>query len=84
MRFIRSRRKAEPKAGWISVRDALPRESGEYLVLTRAGKIFCLPYSVVHEMFNVSDQHTAERAWELAFRDVRFWMPTPDLPEELR
>lgn len=74
----------EPKVGWISVEDALPRESGKYLVLTRAGMLFCVPYSAVHEAFNVSDHHTAERAWELAFRDVRFWMPVPDLPEVFR
>lgn len=84
MKFIKSRRKPEPKAGWIFVEDALPKESGEYLVLTRAGKLFCMPYSTVHEAFNVSDHHTARRAYELAFRDVRFWMPVPDLPEELR
>ena len=83
-KFLNSRRNPEPKAGWIFVEDALPKESGEYLVLTRAGKLFCMPYSTVHESFNVSDHHTARRAYELAFRDVRFWMPVPDLPEELR
>ena len=43
MKFIESRRKVEPKVGWISVEDALPKESGDYLVLTRAGKLFCMP-----------------------------------------
>lgn len=84
MKFIKSRRKVEPKAGWISVEDALPRESGYYLVATRYGDVHLLPYSIVHHLFNTRDEHTVEQAREYAFDTVRYWMYAPDPPEELR
>lgn len=84
MKFIRSRRKAEPKAGWISVEDALPKESGDYLVATRYGAVRLLPYSVVYHRFNTRDTQTVKQAREYAFNSVRYWMYAPDPPEELR
>lgn len=84
MKFIKSRRKPEPKAGWISVEDALPKESGYYLVATRYGAICLLPYSIVYHRFNTRDTQTVEQAHEYAFDTVRYWMYAPEPPEELR
>lgn len=84
MKFIKSRRKVEPKAGWISVEDALPKESGVYLVATRYGSVFLTHYSSVHQLFNAHDHYTAEQARIYAFDGVRYWMPAPEPPEELR
>lgn len=84
MKFIKSRRKAEPKAGWISVEDALPKESGEYLCATDYGFVKLLSYSAYHQLFNCQDYFDRERAEDLAITSVRFWMYVPDPPEELR
>lgn len=84
MKFIKSRRKPEPKAGWISVEDALPKESGDYLVATRYGSVNLLTYSIVHHLFNTRDEHTVKQAREYAFNSVRYWMYAPEPPEELR
>lgn len=84
MKFIRSRRKPEPKAGWISVEDALPRESGKYLCVTNYGDVTMLSYSAHHQLFNCRDYYTHERAEKIAITSIRFWMYTPDPPEELR
>lgn len=84
MRFIRSRRKAEPKAGWISVEDALPKESGDYLCATNYGDVRMLNYSAHHQLFNCRDYYDSDRAKEVAITCIRFWMYAPEPPEELR
>lgn len=84
MKFIKSRRKPEPKAGWISVEDALPRESGNYLCVTNDGVVKILNYSAHYQLFNCRDYYNLKMARELAITSVRFWMHAPEPPEELR
>jgi hypothetical protein len=40
---------------WISVDDALPPCSGEYLILT-ASSVLSVEYSAVHQAFNARDE----------------------------
>ena len=40
---------------WISVEDALPPCSGEYLILTPSWCIISVNYSAVHQAFNAWD-----------------------------
>lgn len=84
MRFIRSRRKPEPKAGWISVEDALPRESGKYLVFLAALGVTDMNFSKRYQKFNCRDDSAPNIASETAIDCVEFWRPMPDPPEELR
>lgn len=84
MKFIKSRRKAEPKAGWISVEDALPKESGEYLVTTQWGDVTEMSFSARHQAFNCRDYYDLERAQEVSILTNKYWRPMPDPPEEFR
>lgn len=43
------------KPEWISVKDRLPEESGDYLVILDWGKMCVLEFSEVHQAFNASD-----------------------------
>lgn len=40
---------------WISVDDALPPCSGEYLILTPSMYVLSVEYSAVHQAFNACD-----------------------------
>lgn len=84
MKFIRSRRKPEPKAGWISVEDVLPRESGEYLVVTQWGDVTEMAFSTRHQAFNCQDNYDLERAQKVSILTNKYWRPMPDPPEEFR
>lgn len=56
---------------WISVDDALPPCSGEYLILTTSSCIISVGYSAVHQAFNAWDSHPdAPHALE-----ATHWMP---------
>lgn len=61
---------------WISVEDALPPCSGEYLILTPPLCILSVEYSAVHQAFNARDEvPDAPHALE-----ATHWMPIV-LPE---
>lgn len=61
---------------WISVEDALPPCSGEYLICTESGIIISVSYSLIHEAFNAYDDETSP-AHEIC---AAYWMPIV-LPE---
>lgn len=84
MKFIKSRRKVEPKAGWISVEDALPRESGDYLVATPWGDVTEMSFLARHQRFNCRDYYDLKRVNEVSILTNKYWMPLPEPPEELR
>lgn len=84
MKFIKSRRKVEPKAGWISVEDALPKESGQYLVVTKWGSVTEMCFSARHQRFNCRDYYDFGEVDDVSILTNRYWMPMPEPPEELR
>lgn len=84
MKFIKSRRKVEPKAGWISVEDALPKESGQYLVVTKWGSVTEMYFSARHQRFNCRDYYDLGEVDDVSILTNRYWMPMPEPPEELR
>ena len=60
---------------WISVKDRLPEESGDYLALTDGGFIERLSYSERHNAFNADDRlMNAECAIPCTH-----WMPLPSV-----
>ena len=62
---------------WISVKDRLPEESGDYLALTDGGFIERLSYSERHNAFNADDRLLyAECAIPCTH-----WMPLPQPPK---
>ena len=60
---------------WISVDDALPPCSGEYLAIAHSGAGLSLGYSARHDAWNANDYREPIHAI-----DVDYWMPIV-LPE---
>ena len=70
------------KNKWISVKDRLPEESGNYLVCDVPYKIMSVvAYSARWERFNCYDTFTEEYVNEQRVYEVTHWMPLPDAPE---
>ena len=65
------------KPEWISVKDRLPEESGDYLVILDWGKMCVLEYSKVHQAFNASDSIPNDS--EIF---CTHWMPVPNRRKE--
>lgn len=84
MKFIKSRRKSEPKAGWISVEDALPKESGKYIVFLSTLGVTEMSFSTRYQKFNCRDDSAPNIASDTVIDTVAYWMHMPDPPEELR
>lgn len=59
--------------GWISVKDRLPEKNGLYLCLTMVNNI------KLYYQINL----WGEKRWFWG-HDVRYWMPLPEQPEELK
>lgn len=59
---------------WHIVRkDGNPEKSGDYLVMTRGGYIWTLPYSTVHDAWNTRDYETKEEASRVIINQIVAW-----------
>ena len=65
---------------WISVKDRLPDESGEYVVLNDAAHQDVLMYSEKYKLFNACDFLEEDFALKNSIK-VTHWMPLPKLPQ---
>jgi len=60
---------------WVSTKERLPEESGDYLVVTRTKRPTVLSFSARYQAFNVcSDSSTKFEIKTL------YWMPLPEMP----
>ena len=62
---------------WIPVTERLPKESGDYLVITDGGFVERLSYSERHNAFNTDDRLVCA---ECAI-PCTHWMPLPEPPK---
>lgn len=67
---------------WISTKERLPEQSGDYLILCSSGRVYCTIYSAKYKLFNVSDEFDEDTAKKFAL-DVTHWR-LPDLPDEFK
>ena len=69
-----------PDTKWISVKERLPDESGDYLTLRKSGICAVLGYSAKYHAFNSCDNLPKS---SLKYRiKVTHWMPLPAAPKE--
>ena len=61
---------------WISVKDRLPKESGDYLAYCGNGYIGLMSYSTQYKLFNTFDGCGTKHAIA-----VTHWMPLPEAPK---
>lgn len=66
---------------WISVKDALPQKSGDYIVYQRYLGVTVLPYAVTYQRWNAHDNTEYGAKYALDVGSVTHWMPLPDAPE---
>lgn len=63
---------------WISVKDRLPEQDGEYIVAAKVGD-----NAFVEQSRFVKDYYGLGPDWrKFASGEVTHWMPMPDFPEE--
>ena len=61
---------------WVNSDEIVPSKDGHYLCQTMQGRYATLPFSVKHQMFNVSGDHV-----DCAIK-VQWWAYLPDLPQK--
>lgn len=61
---------------WFNSDEIVPSKDGHYLCQTNQGRYATLPFSVKHQMFNVS-RNNVECAIE-----VQWWASLPELPQK--
>lgn len=65
---------------WISIKDRLPEEKGEYLVTYHP----CYWDNVYEELRVGIDSFRGKSAWaKKKYQRVTHWMPLPELPKEV-
>ena len=69
---------ATPQSAWISVKERLPDESCECLIVSRIGVIYLAPYSDRYKAFNATDGDDGDM-WKLD--NITHWMPLPEPPK---
>lgn len=69
-----------PAPQWISVKERLPDESGDYLTFRKSGICAVLGYSAKYHAFNSCD-NLPKSALKYRIK-VTHWMPLPQPPEE--
>ena len=61
---------------WFNSDEIVPSKNGHYLCQTTQGRYATLPFSVKHQMFNVSGDN-----FETAI-EVQWWASLPELPQK--
>lgn len=64
---------------WISVKDRLPEESGDYLALQNSVNQYVLHFSSRHQAFNCYD---FDEIAKYKITDITHWMELPEPPKE--
>ncbi len=67
---------------WISTKERLPEQSGDYLICCDSGHVYCVPYSAKYKLFNAFDEIDEDSAKKYAL-DVTHWRLL-DLPDEFK
>lgn len=62
-------------ADWISVRERLPEQVGDYLVCTEDAEVFVCDYIPSVEFWMCGDEI-------ICFGRITHWMPLPEPPKE--
>ena len=65
---------------WISVKDRLPEESGDYLALQNSVNQYVLHFSSRHQAFNCYD---FDEIAKYKITDITHWMELPEPPKEV-
>ena len=65
--------KVAPADGWISVKDFLPKESGEYFTYGKPMGVYPYKFSALHKAWNSDDGDNGK----YAVKGVTHWYPRP-------
>ena len=61
---------------WFNSDEIVPSKDGYYLCQTNQGRYATLPFSVKHQMFNVTRDHVETTI------EVQWWAFLPELPQK--